>query len=189
MRRCGRAGAAARRMSRGAALHRGSAMFVVLVASVGVNIYQYVDQKQRAAGAARSDAAAAGAEAGGRATDPTLKEVNYAEQLHAPARISTEADREQLLAGARRAASVRRRSCSMSASTPRREMGTLARRDHRPLSRYQDVRHRLRQQEGDPVLPQRQPQLRNLRGDAEDGHRLPVHGRRPGKMDGRRPSA
>ena len=81
-------------MSRGL-LYTAVGMFVVLCVSIGVNIWQYVDEVQRTAGAAGSDADAADAEVR-RAwrSIRTLKEVNYAEQQRNPRGISHRGDGE-----------------------------------------------------------------------------------------------
>ncbi|MBX9828014.1 MAG: hypothetical protein K2Y27_23840, partial [Xanthobacteraceae bacterium] len=84
--RAGRNGSAA--MSRGL-LYTSAVMFVVLIASVSVNIYQYVTESNARQERLEATLNRPVQRPVGRATDPAFKEVSYGEQLRHPRGITT----------------------------------------------------------------------------------------------------
>jgi rhodanese-related sulfurtransferase/membrane protein insertase Oxa1/YidC/SpoIIIJ/phosphohistidine swiveling domain-containing protein len=84
--RAGRNGSAA--MSRGL-LYISAAMFVVLVASVSINIYQYVTQSNARQERLEATLNRPVQKPAGRAAEPAFKEVSYGEQLRHPRGITT----------------------------------------------------------------------------------------------------
>jgi hypothetical protein len=91
--RAGRNGSTA--MSRGL-LYTSAAMFVVLVASVSINIYQYVSESNARQERLEATLNRPVQRPVGRTTDPAFKEVSYGEQLRHPRGITT-SNLEQLL--------------------------------------------------------------------------------------------
>lgn len=77
------------------------AVFVLLVASVGINIYQYVDQKNERQARIESTLLRPSRAPAGLPNDPDAKEINFTDQGKHPLRIST-AEAEKLLAAKNR---------------------------------------------------------------------------------------